>query len=203
MHNHLDKHPAKTQQKALFQRRFYALALDKHLDLLYKNCYRCSIIQKLPKEILPDATKTDADSPHSHFHADIIKRAKQNILTVKDHFTSCQDAIFVNSEKANDLRDGLISITTALRKPSRIYITVDNSPGFASLIKENDQTLAKHMITLIKTDAINKNGNAVIDRGCRELEEEIKRFQKQNPIKSQKSLKSNEISWNPKNILKS
>ena len=52
MHNHLDMHPAKAQQKAMFQRKFYALALDKHLDLLYKNCYRCAIVQKFPKEII-------------------------------------------------------------------------------------------------------------------------------------------------------
>ena len=47
MHNHLDKHPAKAQQKAMFQRKFYAIALDKQLDLLYENCYRCAVVQQV------------------------------------------------------------------------------------------------------------------------------------------------------------
>ena len=33
------------------------------------------------------------------------------------------------------------------------------------------------MIKLVKTDEINKNANAVIDKGCQELEEEIKRLE--------------------------
>ena len=176
MHNHLDMHPAKAQQKAMFQRKFYALALDKHLDLLYKNCYRCAIVQKLPKEIIANETKTEVDHPHSHFHVDVIRRAKQFILTIRDHFSSFQDAILINSEKADDLKDGLLTLITALRKPSTVYITVDNSPGFKSLITTKDQTLEKHKIKLIGTDIINKNANAVVDKGCKELEEEMKRL---------------------------
>ena len=49
LHNHNDDHPVKSQQKSLFHRQFYAISLDKHLDLLYQNCYKCSIVQKLPE----------------------------------------------------------------------------------------------------------------------------------------------------------
>ena len=80
-HNHGDQHPSRTQQKSLFQRQFYAIGLEKHLELLYRNCYKCSVIQKLPKEIIPNETKTVVDGPHTHFHADVIKRSQQNILT--------------------------------------------------------------------------------------------------------------------------
>ena len=176
MHNHLDKHPAKAQQKAMFQRKFYAIALDKQLDLLYENCYRCAVVQQLPKEIIPNETKTEAAHPHSHFHADVIRRAKQYILMLRDHFSSFQDAILIKSEKADDLRDGIVMLTTAVRKPSKIYITVDNSPGFNSLITNKDKALEKLMIQLIGTDCINKNANAMADKGCKELEEELKRL---------------------------
>ena len=47
MHNHQNNHPTKTQQKALFQRNFYAI----EIELLYNNCSKCSVVQKLPKEI--------------------------------------------------------------------------------------------------------------------------------------------------------
>ena len=130
MHNNLDQHPARNQQKAQFQRKFYAINLDKHLDLLYDNCYKCSIVQRVPKEIITNETVTVANKPQTQFHADVIKRARQNILTIRDHFSSYQDAIFIESEKANDLKDGLILLTSAIRRPNQIFITVDNSPGF-------------------------------------------------------------------------
>ena len=176
MHNHRDNHPTKTQQKALFQRNFYAIGLDKQLELLYSNCYKCSVVQKLPRDIILNESKTMANNPHTQFHADVIRRSKQFILTVKDHFTSFQDAMLVDSEKAEDLKHGIITLTTAMRKPGSIYVTVDNCPGFQKLVNKNDNELSKLNITLVKTDEINKNANAVVDKGCRELEEELKRL---------------------------
>ena len=176
-HNHGDQHPARTQQKSLFQRQFYAIGLDKHLDLLYSNCYKCSVVQKLPKETIPNETKTCVDGPQTHFHADVIKRSSQNILTVKDHFSSFQDAMIINSETAKDLKEGLIMMTSAMRRPAEIFISVDNSPGFKTLLSNTDDELKKLKITMIKTDEINKNSNAVIDKGCQELEEEIKQLE--------------------------
>ena len=177
LHNHNDAHPARTQQKASFQRQFFAITLDKHLDLLYKNCYKCAVIQKLPKQNVPNETKTLVEGPQTHFHADVIKRAGQNILTVKDHFSSYQDAIIIDSEKAQDLKQGLIILTAAMRRPGQIFVSVDNSPGFKSLSGQPDKDLAKLNIEIIKTDEINKNANAVIDKGCQELEDELKRLE--------------------------
>ena len=177
MHNHNDKHPVKSQQKTLFNRQYFAIHLDKHLDLLYKNCYKCSITQKLPQQTVANESKTIVQGPHTHFHGDVIKRASQNILTVRDHFSSFQDATIINTEQAKDLKEGLISLTSAMRRPDQIYISVDNSPGFKSLLLGGDETLKKLKITLVKTDEINKNSNAVIDKGCQELEEEIKRLE--------------------------
>ena len=177
IHNHQDHHPTRSQQKAIFLRQFYAIALDKHLDLLYKNCYKCSVIVKLPKEIIANETKTQVDGPHTHFHADVIKRAQQNILTIKDHFSSFQDAILIDSEKATDLKQGIISLTSTMRRPSEIFVSVDNSPGFKNLLTNKDDELQKLEITFVKTDELNKNANAVIDRGCQELEEEMKRLE--------------------------
>ena len=63
LHNHRDQHPVKSQQKSSFQRQFFAIHLDKHLDLLYKNCYKCAIVQKLPKQFIQNETKTKVDGP--------------------------------------------------------------------------------------------------------------------------------------------
>ena len=128
-------------------------------------------------ELIQNESKTEVDGPQTHFHADVIKRVKQNILTVKDHFSSFQDAILIESETARDLCDGIIVLTSGIRRPSQIYISVDNSPGFKSLITNPPKELDKLKITLIKTDDLNKNANAVIDKGCQELESEIKQLE--------------------------
>ena len=49
LHNKDSVHPTKSQLKATFQRTFFAMDLDRHLDDLYNNCYPCSILQRLPK----------------------------------------------------------------------------------------------------------------------------------------------------------
>ena len=64
-----------------------------------------------------------------------------------------------------------------MRRPGEIFVSVDNAPGFKSLLLIKDQELMKLNITLVKTDEINKNANAVVDKGCQELEEEIKQLE--------------------------
>ena len=197
-HNHHDQHPARTQQKSLFQRQFYAISLDKHINLLYKNCYKCSVIMKLPKETIPNETKTCVENPQTHFHADVIKRATQNILTIRDHFSSFQDAILINSESAKDLKEGLIILTSAMRRPKEIFISVDNSPGFKTLLANNDEDLKRLEITIVHTDEINKNSNAIIDKGCQELEMEIKQLEPEGAKISNPTLKQAILNLNCK-----
>ena len=198
LHNHNDDHQARSQQKAVFQRQFYAISLDKHLDLLYKNCYKCSIIQKLPKEVIVNETKTLVEGPHTHFHADVIKRAQQNILTVRDHFSSFQEAIIIESESSGDLKEGLIMLTSGIRRPSDIFISVDNSPGFKSLLLHEDPDLTRLKIKIVKTDEINKNSNAVIDKGCQELEAEIKQLEPEGKKLTNSTLKQAVLNLNSK-----
>ena len=173
LHNHSDHHPTRNQQKISFQRRFHTMDLDKHLDNLYGSCYKCSITQKLPKELIQHESKQVVNGPHTHFHADVIKRASQLIFTLKDHFSSLQDATLIDSEKAEDLKAALILLSSTMRSPNLIQVTVDNAPGFSSLVKKEDKDLQLLKINLILTDEFNKNANAVIDKGCQELEEEL------------------------------
>ena len=198
IHSHRDQHPTRSQQKSIFQRQFFAIGLDKHLDLLYKNCYKCSVIEKLPKEVILNETKTMVEAPQTHFHADVVKRAQQNILTVKDHFSSFQDAVIIDSEKSTDLKNGIILLTSTMRRPSGIYVSVDNSPGFKTLLNNTDNELKKLEITFIKTDELNKNSNAVIDKGCQELEDELKRLEPEGRKISLSTLKLAVLNLNSK-----
>ena len=92
----------------------------------------------------------------------MIRRAQQYILTIKDHFSSLQDALIITSEKAEDLKQGLIRLTTAMRRSGKISVIVDNAKGFVSLIADKDLIQLKMIIQ--KTEEFNKNANAVIDK---------------------------------------
>ena len=129
---------------------------------------------------------------------DIIKRAAQNIMTIKDHFSSYQDAILVKSEKSEDLKEGIIVLTSGIRHPNLIFISTDNSPGFQKLTKNLDKDLLSLKIQFIKTDELNKNANAGIDRGCQEIEEEIKRISPEGQKIGQAALKLAVLNLNSK-----
>ena len=78
--------------------------------------------------------------------------------------------------------------TSSMRRPDQIYVACDNAPGFKSLLLKSDLDLEKLKIKLIKTDELNKNANAVIDKGCQELEEELKRLDPEGGKISQATL---------------
>ena len=198
LHNNRDQHPTRSQQKAQFQRQFFAINLEKNLDLLYSNCYKCSILEKIPKEAIRNESQTDVDRPQVQFHVDVIKRAKQNILIVRDHFSSYQDALLIQSEKATDLKEGIITLTSTMRRPGEIYVSADNAPGFKPLLNNTDEDLQKLKITMVKTDELNKNSNAVVDKACQELEEELKRLEPEGTEISNTTLKLAVLNLNAK-----
>ena len=113
--------------------------------------------------------------PHQHFHADIIKRAGQNILILIDHFTSLIVTALIPSEKAEDLKPELIALTTPIRHPGHITIVTDWAPGFISAAKTDKQLKDLH-ITIQLKDQLNKNFNAVVDQACQDIETEIRKL---------------------------
>ena len=76
-----------------------------------------------------------------------------------------------------------------MRRPGPIAISVDNSPGFKTLSTNKDQELNKLGIEITKTDELNKNANAIVDKACQELEEELKRLKPEGEIISNATLK--------------
>ena len=80
-------------------------------------------------------------------------------------------------EKAIDLKEGLISLSSTMRRPGKIFISVDNSPGFKTLLTNADNDLKKLDIVIVRTDELNKNSNAVVDKQCQEFENEIKKLE--------------------------
>ena len=79
----------------------------------------------------------------------------------------------MKSEKAEDLKEGLITTTSALRRNSPITVCVDNAPAFQSLVKAKDKDLEKLNVTIELSDSKNKNGVAIVDKEIQELKKEI------------------------------
>ena len=95
-------------------------------------------------------------------------------MIVRDHFSSFTNAKFIKSENNKDLKQGIIDLTVPLKISTNITVKVDNATGFKPLLKNKDPDLAKLNISVVNTDPFNKNENSIVDRGCQELEHEIK-----------------------------
>ena len=175
LHN-LHNHPTKSQLKSLFDRNYYSVGLTAQLDNIYNDCYFCATQKKLP-DISPHSSKTEADVPGTYFHADVIRRQSQYILTARDHVSSFTAAKIIKAENNKELKSGIIDLIQPIRLHSKITVKVDNATGFKPLLDNKDHDLAKLDIQIEATDIFNKNANAVIDKACYELEQELKRIE--------------------------
>ena len=70
---------------------------------------------------------------------------------------------------------GLIHLTTSIRHPGPITIVTDSAPGLLSLAK-SDKDLRDLHINIVIKDHLNKNYNAVVDRACQDMEQEIRKL---------------------------
>ena len=170
IHN-TENHPSKSQLRHIFDSMFYGIMVQQHIDKLYDDCYQCKLTKQLPKANHQHSHCTPVDHPGCYFHADIIKRSKQKIFIMRDQFSSLTTATLVKSEQAEDLKEAIILLTTPIRLSSNITIRVDAATAFQSLAKDKD--LLDLGITIEIGDVHNKNSNAVVDRACAELEEEL------------------------------
>ena len=175
IHNNLH-HPTKSQLKSQFDKSFYSVGLHPELEKLYNECYFCATQKKIPS-VVPHQTMNDSKVPGTHFHADIIKRSTQCILTIRDNFSSFTVAKVVRSESHKDLKQGIIDLLIPIKLAGQVIVKVDNATGFKPLLDSKDQDLNKLGFLIIPTDVFNINENAVIDKACYELEQELVRLE--------------------------
>ena len=174
LHNSM-QHPTRAQLKAQFDKSYYGVGLTPNLDKLYDECFYCSTQKKIPSTL--HQTKTNATVPGTHFHADVIKRQGQNIFTIRDHLSSFSAAKIIKTENHQELKQAIIDTLSPIKLHGQCEVTVDNATGFIPLLQDKDPDLVKLNIHVTATDVNNKNGNAVIDRACYELEQELKRLE--------------------------
>lgn len=169
------KHPSAHQLKQVIARFFYILDIKGVVDNVTQSCHECASLRSFPKHQQEQSTSEPAAGVGRRLAADVIKRAQQNILLVRETVTSFTSSTFLDAETADCARQGLLLLTLNLipldGPPS--VIRTDPAPCFQSLV--HDQQLALHNIVIEIGNHKNQNKNPIAERAVQELEEEIKR----------------------------
>jgi hypothetical protein len=172
-------HPTKFQLKSVFHRHFYALDADKAIDTVTQLCSQCASIAKLPKEVVQFSTSKSPDRPGLAFSCDVMCRARQKVIALRDDFSSYTKAAIIPDETASTLSAAIVELTADLKASVTITVRVDG--GMQCLA--NDSLLNDHRIKIIVGRLKNVNKNPIGEKTIQELEYELKRvYPSGNPI---------------------
>ena len=167
------QHPSSSQLQKVFSRHFYALDAEAEVKSVTKSCVHCASLQTLPQEIMDFSTSAPQSMPGKSFACDVLCRAKQKILVVRDTFSSYTVARLIANEKKETLRDAIIECTADLKSSEVSSVRVDAASGMQAL--QNDTILTKHGLKVEVGRCKNKNKNPVAERAIQELEIELKK----------------------------
>ena len=163
-------HPTRSQLGKVFNRYFYALSSAKVIDDVTNSCNTCLALKRAPNELFEQSSSSPPSHPGSCLAADVICRAGQKILVVRDTLTSFTAATFIQNETASEYRDAIMLCTLPM-KSEVSKVRVDCAPGLKAL--ESDIGLKSAGIKLDFGQAKNKNKNPVAEKANQELEIEI------------------------------
>ena len=173
-------HPSTAELSKVFKRYFWALNADQAILSAYHTCHTCASLQKFPTVLVPQSTSDPPAGIGSQFAADVMVRERQKILIVREYVSSLTRGRIIQSEREDDLREGviqLISDMVTLDGPPAVVRT-DGAPGFRSLIE--DTALLDHRITIEVGRTKNVNKNPVAEKAVQEAQAEILRTTGQN-----------------------
>ena len=131
----------------------------------------CCALKQLPKEVFSESTG-DIEGFGTNFSADIVERNGQQILIVREKLSSFTFTKFVNDQKAETLRQALISLIIEFIPQSGCTVQVDCATSWASLSKESqidNSELKKLKIVIDLGRHHNKNKNPVVVDDMREF----------------------------------
>jgi hypothetical protein len=156
------KCPPMAQLSKVMERYFFGIGMGTAIADAKKYCYICTADRKFPDQLQVYQPVNQPKHPGICFNADVLQRSKQKILVIRDLFSCLTAATFVQSEKALDLKDGIIQIIQPIRAHGRVDITVDNDSGMASLVKNPNPALSSLGINMHLGSKLNKNSIATV-----------------------------------------
>ena len=169
-------HPTKYQLRQVFNRGFFGLDVERAVSNVVDGCHTCASLKNVPSIFKEQSTTKPPDRIGRRFSMDVIKRDCQLILIMREDVSAYTEGIFIQSESATSLRDGLVRISGMFRPPTgpEIVVRVDAATGFQA-IKEDPALLAFHII-LEQGEIKNKNSNAVAERAISDFHKELTRL---------------------------
>ena len=165
------QHPSKYQMEKTFNRYYFGINTKLFIDEIVDQCVFCKANKIIPKTQPEYKPISNPDHPGIIFNADVMVRHRQKILVCRDIFSTYTTAIFIQSEKAEHLKNAIIESITPIRSNQPVMIRTDSASGFKALMK--DQQLQQLNIMIQPTDPSNKNSVATVDNAIKELEQEI------------------------------
>ena len=153
--------------------------LDMHSSIsnVVNHCHSCAALKLVPSRFSEQSTSVDIERIGAVFGADVMRESGQFILVLRESISSYTTAMIIPSEKADSLRDGLISLVSSLRSSMSPPATIRTDPasGLRSLV--NDSILKSMNLVVQLGDAKNLNKNPVAEKAIEELRAEIVRIQ--------------------------
>ena len=171
-------HPSKLQLSKLASRHFYTPGFHRIIDEVTDSCETCCALKQLPKEIFSESTG-NIDGFGSNFSADVIERNGQQILIIREKLSSFTFTKFVQDQKADTLRQALISMIIDFVPQTGTVVQVDCATSWATLSREaeiENSDLKKLKIKIDLGRHHNRNKNPVSDNACKEFHKEILRL---------------------------
>ena len=168
-------HPSAFQLTKVVDTKFFILDRESKIKKLVADCTLCQSVAKIPEEIHSFKANKMPDHPGQAFTVDILRMAKKNIVVAVENFSGFVSAVFANSEKQDDLLDGIISAVTPFQSLSLAQVRVDQAPAFKAIFKKQAELRDLH-IELELGECKNKNALALVDRKMQEIELEIKKY---------------------------
>ena len=176
-------HPSAYQLKQVIRRFFFMLDLDKIIEEITESCHHCASLRPVKHMLVDQSSEPPVAGVGVAFAADVLRRARQVIMVVRETVTSYTFTQLIEDEKQGSIRSSLICLCTPLQPlqgPPSI-IRTDCAPTFKSLV--NDDQLRTQNLCVELGRTVNVNKNPVAERAIQELEAEISRLDPtNNPI---------------------
>ena len=169
-------HQTKHQLKNVMTRYFFALDMDQAIQRTTAACHQCASLLTAPKYRVEQSSEDPPDALGVTFATDIIRRARQMILILRECVTSYSVACFVVNESHDALREAIVSLCIPLvpLDGPRAVIRADPAPGFVALL--NDPELHRLRIHIEMGRVKNRNKNPVAEKAVQEFERELLRI---------------------------
>jgi hypothetical protein len=166
-------HPSNHQLKQVTNRYLFALDMGHAIDHVSESCHACASLLKKPHKLVEQSSSEPPDAVGISFATDVIRRNRQFILVMRECVTSYTTTMLVENERQDTLRDALIQLCIEINPLDGPHAVIRTDPGPAFKALVNDQTLAKHRISIEIGRVKNVNKNPVAEKAIQELELEL------------------------------